>query len=151
LQPRRLKTFNSSSSSSGVDSSYERYDKRKQSTPVIPFSQRYSQEPDVFHLTSPRSPGDKPSLLQKYNLLKEENIQLNKMLVETQSKLIDVQQQLIIIQNEQQIQQSKVLMVGEGRKISQCSSLAAITERQRKLSRSLDSLQHALIMTQIDN
>jgi len=149
LQPRKLKTFNSSSSSSGVESSYEQYDKRKQSTPVLPFYQQYSQEPpDVFHLASPKSPGDKPSLLQKYNLLKEENMQLNKMLVETQSKLIDVQQQLITIQNEQHIQQSKA--VGEGRKKSQYS-LATITERQRKLSRSLDSLQHALIMTQIDN
>ena len=145
-----MRTSNSSSSSSGVETSYEQYDRRKQSTPVIPFYYHHSQESESIHLTLPKSPGDKPSLLQKYQLLQEENRQLHKTLVETQSKLIDVQQQLIITQNEQQIQQSKLSMSGEGRKISQYS-LATITERQRKLSRSLDSLQHALIMTQIDN
>jgi len=146
LQPRKLRTFNSSSSSNGIESNNEQYE-RRQSTPVVPLYQQYGHKSDAFLPTSPKSPGDKPSLLQKYNLVKEENIQLHKMLVETQSKLIDVQQQLIIIQNEQQIQQSKVIMEGNSRK----KSLAAITERQRKLSRSLDSLQHALILTQIDN
>jgi len=84
--------------------------------------------------------------------MKEENVQLHKMLVETQSKLIDVQQQLIIMQNEQHIQQMKESMGGQDRKKSQhAGSLAAVAERQRKLSRSLDSLHHAMIQQQMDN
>ena len=157
-QIKRTKSRISTSSSSGVESCAE--NARKNSSPVTHL--------DIFYNQSSTSPQKLPSTenlitLQQENIqLQEENSQLHKrieqlyeVLIETQKNLVNVQQQLIISQNEQQIKQLRTSISTQGRKRSTQIQSSAITEehqtRIRKLSRSLDSIQHAVMMMQFDN
>jgi len=147
------------SSSSGAESSAE--NARKNSSP-------FTHHLDVFHnqtSTSPQKlpPTDNMLTLQQENIqLQEENSQLHKrieqlyeMLIETQKNLVSVQQQLIILQSEQQIKQKRTPISTQVSRRSSQIQLSAITKehqaRIRKISRSLDSIQHAVMMMQFDN
>ena len=155
-----MKSRTSTSSSSGVESSAE--NSRKDSSPNT------QHHLDVFynqHSTSPlKLPTyQDPLTLQQENIqLQEENSQLHKrieqlyeMLIETQKNLVSIQQELIVAQNEQQIKQLRTSISRQGRRRSTLVQPSTITEdhqtRIRKLSRSLDSVQHAMMMMQFDN
>lgn len=140
-QTQRRKS-RASSSSSGVDSSTE--------------SARKCPSPQHL-LDIPAPQKSNFALQQENNQLHQENShlqkkieQLQEMLIETQKNLVSAQQELIISQNEKRLKQRpSITNMGRRRSIHSQSTEDHQT-RIRKLSRSLDSIQQAVMMMQFD-